>query len=104
MIATLSFIVVRKAQQFGLQEVQAGQERNNLERLLSEFHDLVATFENFLSQVGKHQSALPNHFQRQARLEKMAKFLDLAIRLNQVDADVSVRSKNSGQCECETKS
>ena len=40
-----------KAMQFGLGEIQKGQDFDNLERLMDEFHDLFTTFENFTNLV-----------------------------------------------------
>ena len=74
-----------KAQQFGLGETQEGQAFNNLERLISEFHDLFVTFDNFLSRVDEGAHTTPTEQFTKVRLLKMEKFLQLSIRLNQVD-------------------
>ena len=71
-----------KAQQFGLGKVQPGQEKDNLERLFDEFHDLFTTFNNFAVLVEKEP--IPDRLKKIARLQKMEKFLALSIELNQV--------------------
>lgn len=75
-----------KAQQFGLGEVQTGQEFNNLERLVSEFHDLFVTFDDFVSRIDDI-NPIPTHEFKVTRLAKMETFLHLSQRLNQVDPD-----------------
>ena len=79
-----------KAQQFGLGEVQSGQALNNLERLVLEFHDLAVTFDNFVGLIDGQINLLPNDFKRKQRLEKMDKFLQLSINLNQVDETTTI--------------
>ena len=76
-----------KAQQFGLSEIQPGQGLNNFQRLLSEFHDLFTTFDNFVALMPSDLpgETIPNREAMQARLEKMDKFLRLSKDLNQVD-------------------
>lgn len=77
-----------KAQQFGLGEVQPGQDFDNLERLMNEFHDLFTTFQNFADLVGR--DPIPCDFKKGLRLRKMAKFLQLSQRLGQVDEATTV--------------
>ena len=77
-----------KAQQFGLGEVQPGQDFNNLERLMDEFHDLFTTFDNFCSLVG--QDPIPDEIKKNIRLRKMDKFLALSRDLGQVDEEVFI--------------
>ena len=72
-----------KAMQFGLGEVQKGQDFDNLERLMDEFHDLFTTFENFTNLV--ERDPIPSEIAKGIRLRKMDKFLQLSISLNQVD-------------------
>lgn len=72
-----------KAQQFGLGEVQPGQDFDNLERLMDEFHDLFTTFQNFCALVGS--DPIPNETKKGVRLRKMDKFLQLSKDLKQVD-------------------
>lgn len=77
-----------KAQQFGLGEVQPGQDQNNLDRLLGEFHDLFTTFQNFSDLV--NADPIPDLTKRVARLKKMDKFLQLSISLNQTDETTTI--------------
>jgi hypothetical protein len=77
-----------KAQQFGLGEVQPGQDFDNLERLMGEFHDLFTTFENFCDLVGANP--IPDGVKRHARLRKMKKFLQLSKDLGQVDENATI--------------
>jgi len=79
-----------KAQQFGLGEKQPGQSLNNLERLVCEFHDLFVTFDNFLSLVDREMLTTPTEYFTEIRLAKMRKYLDLAIRLNQVSDETFI--------------
>ena len=79
-----------KAQQFGLHEVQPGDNRNNLERLIEEFHDLFITMENYLNIVSPKTSVIPDIHTRKIRLAKMERYLKLSKNLNQVDEDVFV--------------
>ena len=72
-----------KAQQFGLGEVQQGQDKDNLARLMDEFHDLFTTMENFCNLVGR--DPIPDEVKKGTRLRKMDKFLQLSKDLNQVD-------------------
>lgn len=72
-----------KAQQFGLGEVQPGQDLDNLERLVDEFHDLFTTFQNFCDLVGS--DPIPDEIKKNIRLRKMDKFLQLSKDLQQVD-------------------
>lgn len=72
-----------KAQQFGLGEIQPGQNLDNLDRLMDEFHDLFTTFQNFADLVGR--DPIPDEIKKGARLRQMDKFLELSIRLNHVD-------------------
>lgn len=74
-----------KAQQFGLDETQDGQQFNNLERLVGEVHDLIVTFENFLELINREDLSRPDDRIRRARLAKMEAFLELSKSLNQVD-------------------
>tara|TARA_X000000950_G_C13542417_1_gene508132 strand:+ start:232 stop:540 length:309 start_codon:yes stop_codon:yes gene_type:complete len=74
-----------KAQQFGLGEVQSGQDLTNLERLIAEFHDLFVTFDNFLDLIEGDHGIEPTPAQARHRLQKMQKFLDLSISLKQVE-------------------
>lgn len=77
-----------KAQQFGLGEIQPGQDFNNLERLMDEFHDLFTTFQNFCDLVGT--DPIPDEIKKHIRLRKMDKFLQLSIDLNQVDQTTTI--------------
>lgn len=80
-----------KAMQFGLDEIQPGQDQDNLERLVEEFQDLMITFENFMSLMEHMWADLePSAMRRHQRIEKMAKFLHLSKTLNQVDDRVKV--------------
>lgn len=79
-----------KAQQFGLGEVQPGQDLNNLERMVAEFHDLFTTFDNFLSLVDQGLKTSPSSEIYIQRLRKMEKFLDLSKDLGQVDEMTSI--------------
>lgn len=80
-----------KAMQFGLDEIQPGQDRDNLERLVEEFQDLMITFENFMSLMEHMRADIePSAMRRHQRIEKMAKFLHLSKTLNQVDDRVKV--------------
>lgn len=80
-----------KAQQFGLGEVQPGQDQTNLERLEGEFHDLFTTFSNFLDLAGGvDPCCLPTSKERITRLKKMQKFLELSISLGQVDETTTI--------------
>jgi hypothetical protein len=76
-----------KAQQFGLGEIQPGQNLNNLERLVGEFHDLFVTFDNFMESCGQAMSTIPDDQFSSDRLTKMRKFLLLSKTLGQVDED-----------------
>jgi len=73
-----------KAQQFGLDEVQSGQELNNMARLVDEFHDLFVTFDNFMALVDSDYATLPKPEKRLKRIAKMQTFLQLSKDLNQV--------------------
>jgi len=77
-----------KAQQFGLGEVQPGQDLDNLDRLMDEFHDLFTTFQNFADLVGRDH--IPDEIKKGIRLRKMGKFLDLSISLKQVDETTTI--------------
>jgi len=77
-----------KAQQFGLGEVQSGQDFNNLERLMDEFHDLFTTFQNFADLV--NQDPIPCDIKKGIRLRKMDKFLQLSKDQNQVDEETTI--------------
>ena len=77
-----------KAQQFGLGEVQPGQDFDNLERLMDEFHDLFTTFQNFADLVGR--DPIPDEIKKSIRLKKMDKFLQLSIDLHQVDETTTI--------------
>lgn len=77
-----------KAQQFGLGEVQPGQNKDNLERLIDEFHDLFTTFQNFCDLVGS--DPIPDETKKYARLRKMEKFLQLSKDLKQVHEDTFI--------------
>lgn len=79
-----------KAQQFGLGEIQQGQNLNNLERLVQEFYDLSVTFEEMISRIDAKINITPSEFVREKRLEKMRKFLELSKSLNQVDEDATI--------------
>jgi hypothetical protein len=81
-----------KAQQFGLGEVQPGQDFDNLERLVDEFHDLFITFENFSHQIGGTSSfdVIPTETKTRLRLTRMGKFLGLSKDLEQVDQDIHI--------------
>ena len=77
-----------KAQQFGLGEIQPGQNLNNLDRLIGEFHDLFTTLQNFADHVSR--DPIPCEIKKGIRLRKMDKFLQLSISLNQVDETTSI--------------
>lgn len=77
-----------KAQQFGLGEVQPGQNKDNLERLFDEFHDLFITFQNFADCT--KLDLIPDEVKRGQRLRKMDKFLQLSKDLDQVDEMTSI--------------
>ena len=79
-----------KAQQFGLGEKQPEHSMNNLERLVSEFHDLFVTFDNFLSLVDQGVLTTPTAEFTEYRLTKMRKFLELSQRLGQVDENTQI--------------
>lgn len=81
-----------KAQQFGLGEIQPGQDQSNFERLLDEFHDLFTTFDNFLFLMPEHLegSVIPTREKINKRLVKMKKFLELSKSLNQVDEETFI--------------
>lgn len=79
-----------KAQQFGLGETQPGQGLNNLERLVSEFHDLFVTFDNFLSAVDRGMLTTPTEQFTEVRLTKMREFLELSQQLGQVAPDTQI--------------
>ena len=72
-----------KAQQFGLGEVQPGQDQSNLERLVDEFHDLYSTFRNFADLAGI--DPIPSKEKHLTRIGKMQKFLRLSQDPEQVD-------------------
>jgi hypothetical protein len=84
-----------KAQQFGLDETQAGQPLNNLDRLVGEFHDLFITFDNFLRAVDSEIATTPSAQATATRLDKMNKYLNLAKSLGQVDDEASVLAPQS---------
>lgn len=77
-----------KAQQFGLNEIQPGQDFTNIERLTDEFHDLFTSFQNFAELVGV--DPIPCEVKKSARLRRMDKFLQLSIDLNQVEDTTSI--------------
>jgi hypothetical protein len=82
-----------KAMQFGLDEFQPGQDKDNLERLVEEFEDLLITFENFMMLMEHYHWAPSGRFsadRRHERLEKMAKFLHLSKTLNQIADEVQI--------------
>lgn len=79
-----------KAQQFGLGEKQEGQNLDNLERLVFEFHDLFVTFNNFISLVDRGMRTTPTEHFTEVRLTKMRKYLDLAKRLDQVADETTI--------------
>ena len=77
-----------KAQQFGLGEVQPGQDQSNLERLVDEFHDLYSTLHNFADLIGF--DLIPSKEKHLARIAKMDKFLRLSVSLNQTDETTTI--------------
>ena len=78
-----------KAQQFGLSEIQPGQDLTNLERLADEFRDLLITFDEMMSRIGGFEFQ-PTDDQRRVRLAKAAKYLELSQTLRQVDPDMEI--------------
>lgn len=73
-----------KAQQFGLGEVQPGQNLNNAERLCLEMHDIISTWALFCEEFDTGMSVYPGVGYDQRRREKMAKFLELSQSEKQV--------------------
>lgn len=73
-----------KAQQFGMEEVQPEQHLNNLERLILEAHDFIATYQLMLSEVDAGIEGMPGPGKVEQRRQKMEKFLRLSQSLNQV--------------------
>ena len=78
-----------KAMQFGFGETQPGEAEDNLQRLVGEYQDLVITFENMASYFEGLDITISDA-QREKRLAKMQKFLELSQRLGQVDDGVAV--------------
>jgi len=79
-----------KAQQFGIYEVQQGQDFDNFERLVMEFHDLVTTFDEMICRTARESAILPTNTVRKVRLKKMQKYLKLSQELNQVTNDFEI--------------
>lgn len=78
-----------KAQQFGLDEKQPGQSLNNLERMVSEAHDLIATYQLMMSELDAGICPMPRPHQIEQRSQKMEKFLGLSQSLGMVAAQVA---------------
>lgn len=72
-----------KSQQFGLEEVQKGQDFTNAQRLVQEMKDLIITFD--MLAVVNGFTFEPSEAEYQERNDKMVKFLKLAQSLGEVD-------------------
>jgi len=73
-----------KAQQFGVGEVQPEQPLNNLERLVLEAHDFIATYQLMMAELDAGIEPMPGPGEIEQRRQKMEKFLSLSQRLGMV--------------------
>lgn len=64
-----------KALRFGLDEVQDGQNQTNLERLLYEFNDLVATVQYFSQKETEERFDIFDSHAQGLKYEKLDKYL-----------------------------
>jgi len=76
-----------KAQQFGMSEVQPGQEFSNAERLRQEFVDLVAVASMLENEEGVPLTQWPAK-QIAAKCEKVEKFARLSQELGMVESAI----------------
>lgn len=76
---------ISKALRFGLGEIQPGQNLTNGQRIMIEFHELLATFEMLMDEFPQHLYTgpfLPPLDEKQARIEK---FLMFSVRCGTLD-------------------
>jgi len=77
-----------KAQQFGIEEVQEGQGKDNLERLRLEVNDLILTYNILLNHLGHNiENFGPTKEEAITRYKKLHKFLQLSKSLNMVTGE-----------------
>jgi len=77
-----------KAQQFGVEEVQEGQGKDNLERLRLKVNDLILTYDILLDYLGHNIEEFgPTKEELVIRYEKVHEFLQLSKSLNMVTGD-----------------
>lgn len=79
-----------KAQQFGLEEKQEGQELNNLQRMLDEYLDLIVTVEFFVTHQDLGVSTRPDNSKTLDRKSKMREYLALSKSLGQCNANIEI--------------
>lgn len=70
---------VMKALRFGLDEVQAGKEMNNAERIVDELHDLISVA-RILAAHGIIGDPLPSEERVRAKAAKIAKYMEIGRR------------------------
>lgn len=74
-----------KAQQFGLAEVQPGQEHNNAERINHEFNDLLGVLEMVCAEAGTDEIMRCDRTRIDAKKAKVERFLDYAAECGTLD-------------------
>lgn len=85
-----------KAQQFGLDEVQPGQELTNYERLCAEFRDLVSSVAVLVQETEDMTVSDEDNSQR---LQRMQRYLLLSQSLGMVDPEFAVDTEESLEWE-----
>lgn len=68
-----------KALRFGINEVQPGQDKDNWERMLQEFHDLFGSLVMYAQDTARDwEDLIPDHGTTAAKRDRIEKFMVLA--------------------------
>lgn len=73
-----------KAIRFGLLEVQDGQKMDNAERVVDEFHDLIAVI-LIMERRGIVPHAFPSEEEIEVKIKKKLEFIELAKKFGTID-------------------